>query len=82
MTKYHCEKCVSTRDPITFQLGIIPKNIFEESRVRDICSALYYHTHCKQEANTVFEYEQMIKCAEELTDRLQNLKFDKEIGEA
>ena len=59
-------------------LGIIPKRFFEEERVQDLCGALYRRSHYN---NSTSNYETMIKWAEELVERLYDLKFDKELEE-
>lgn len=60
------------------QLGVTPKNIFEEIRVLDLCRALHEYS---QQPSTITNYKYMITWAEELVDRLSNLKYEKEIEE-
>jgi len=56
-------------------LGITPKYIFEEMRVKDICRALYDYS---LRYTTLNQIEYMIKWAEELVDRLYTMKYDRE----
>ena len=56
-------------------LGVTPRIIFEEMRMQDLCRALYEYSSYDLKLE---HYESMIDWAEELLDRLYNLKFDKE----
>ena len=57
-------------------LGVMPKNIYELKRVKDLSRALYEYSNYHTEGN----YDLMIKWAEELVERLSDLKFEKEYG--
>jgi len=59
-------------------LGIIPKKYFEEQRVMEICRALNDYAQYAQYNKNESTYEYMIRWAEELTERLNNLKFELE----
>ena len=54
-------------------LGVMPKNIYELKRVHEISRALFEYSYHTEE-----NYDLMIKWAEELVERLSNLKFEKE----
>lgn len=56
-------------------LGVVPKYIYELKRIQEICRALYEYSYYK---NSIHNYKLMIEWSEELTDRLNNLKFDME----
>ena len=54
-------------------LGVMPESIFERQRVKELSRALFEYIDAGNE-----DYDMLIKWSEELQDRLQNLKFEKE----
>ena len=56
-------------------LGVTPKNIFEMIRVQDLTRALQDYAHNDTSINN---YELMLGWAEELVERLEDLKFEEE----
>ncbi len=58
-------------DFIPVPLGVIPRNIFEEQRVQELCRALYDYSRYKE-----LKVDLMHEWAEELVDRLFNLKYE------
>lgn len=59
-------------------LGVTPKHIYEIQRVQELCRALNDYSHYE---NSIDNYESMIKWAEELNNRLFDLKLNLEIKE-
>ena len=54
---------------IKLPLGVMPKYIYEEQRIQDICRALYEYSNY----DTIKEKQIMLEWSEELVQRLKNL---------
>lgn len=59
-------------------LGVMPKKFYELRRIQDLTRVLYEYSNY---ANIEDNYEVMVRWSEELTERLSNLKFEKDYKE-